>query len=70
LVATATSLKGSKTYFRSFIYGHSSIKGANSVKIMKIIPADAQVIGLTEIVKRETAAERITHLRLKGGRAK
>ena len=32
----------------------------------KICPVDVQIIGLIEIVKKETTAERISHLRLVG----
>jgi len=46
LVATATSLEGSKNNFRLFIYGQSSTNHANFVKIG---PVDVEIIGLTEI---------------------
>jgi len=40
---------------RAFIYGHSSTKPANSVKIGQV---DVQKIGLSEIAKKEeTSAE-------------
>jgi len=48
LVATETSLERSKNNFRSFIYGQSFANPANFVKIG---PADAEIIGLTEINK-------------------
>ena len=50
LVAKATSLEGSKNNnFRSFIYSHSSTIPANWVKIG---PADVQIKGLTESLKK------------------
>ena len=45
LVATATSLEGSKNNFRSFIHGQSSTNPANLVKIG---PVDVEVIGLAD----------------------
>jgi len=42
LVATATSLETSKSYFRSFIYGQRSTNPAN---ILKIGLADVEIIG-------------------------
>ena len=51
LVATATSLEGSKKYFTFFIYGQSS---TNRAKFVKIGPVDVE-IGLTEITKNKKA---------------
>jgi len=48
MVAMATSTGESQNNFRSFIYGQSSIKPANFVKIG---PVDVAIIGLTEITK-------------------
>jgi len=48
MVAMATSPGESQNNFRSFIYGQSSIKPANSVKIG---PVDVAIIALTEITK-------------------
>ena len=48
LVATTTSLDGSKNSFRSFIYGQSSTNAANFVMIGQV---DVETIGLTEIRK-------------------
>jgi len=44
-----------KTYLGSFIYGQSSTNPANSVKIGLV---DVEIIGRTEIVNKETSAER------------
>jgi len=54
LVATATSLDGPKTNFTSFIYSHSSANPANLVNVGLV---DVEKIGLTEIVRKETAAK-------------
>ena len=49
MVATATSLEGSKkNNFNSFIYGQNSTNPANFVKID---PVDVEIISLTEITK-------------------
>jgi len=48
LVATATSLEGSKNNLRSFIYCQSSTNAANFVTIGLV---DVEIIGLTEISK-------------------
>jgi len=50
LDAMARSLEGSKNSIRSFIYGQSSTKAANFVKVG---PVDVEIIGLTltEITK-------------------
>ena len=48
LVATATSLEGSKKPSDSFIYGQRSTNPENFVKIG---PVDVDIIGLTEITK-------------------
>jgi len=50
LVATATSLDGSKNNFRSFIYGQSSTQPANLVKNG---PVNVEIIGLTKISKKQ-----------------
>jgi len=54
LVATELYLKDRKTNFRSFIFSHSY---TNCVNLLKIGPADVQVIDLRKIVKKETTAE-------------
>jgi len=48
-------LRNRKTYLGSFIYSQSSTNPANSVKIGLV---DVEIIGLMEIVKKETSAER------------
>ena len=49
LVATATSLEGSKkNNFRPLIYGQSSTNPENFVKIGLV---DVEITGLTEIIK-------------------
>jgi len=47
-------LRNRKTYFGSFVYGQSYTNPANLVKIGLV---DVEIIGLMEIVKKETAAE-------------